>query len=158
MAENDPTNTGGLFIGRRPGTGPVRYRDQPAVGDQRRRRRDSVLAGAILVIETVLLVTLWGPQPAGWLWVASRIQHGTDSIELALSVAFIGMTATMVGTIAVAMRLDYAWKLVRRAAGYEQKEGALNRIFVISGAIAVSAFLIWLILIHGPGSSVMSGQ
>ena len=27
MASNDPSDTGGLFIGRRPGTGPVRYRD-----------------------------------------------------------------------------------------------------------------------------------
>ncbi|MEX0993445.1 MAG: hypothetical protein WDZ37_05560 [Solirubrobacterales bacterium] len=158
MAENDPTNTGGLFIGRRPGTGPVRYRGKPEPGDRKRRRIDSILAGAILVVETILLVTLWGPQPAGWLWVASRIQHRTDSIELALATAFIGMMVTMVGTIGLAMRLDHAWKLVRRAAGHEQKEGMLNRIFVISGAIAVSAFMFWFVIINGPGSSVTPGQ
>ena len=27
LASNDPTDTGGLFVGRRPGTAPVRYRD-----------------------------------------------------------------------------------------------------------------------------------
>ena len=32
------------------------------------------------------------------------------------------------------MRLDRAWKLVRRAAGHEQKDGMLERIFVISMA------------------------
>ena len=47
-----------------------------------RRRLDAVLAGAILVVETLLCTTLWGPQPAAWLWIGSRIFHETDSIGL----------------------------------------------------------------------------
>jgi hypothetical protein len=43
LASNDPTDTGGLFIGRRPGTGPVRYHAvEPS--SQRRRRAVGVLA------------------------------------------------------------------------------------------------------------------
>ena len=52
MPRNDPTDTGGLFIGRRPGTAPVRYRAvEPS--SERRRRADSLLAHGLLAIELV---------------------------------------------------------------------------------------------------------
>lgn len=152
MPRNDPTNTGGLFIGRRPGTAPLRYREQPVESAPARRRLDGVLAGAILVVETLVCLTLWGPQPAAWLWVGSQIYHQTDSVGFGILVAFLGMVATMMLTLGVAMRLDRAWKLVRRAAGHEQKKGMLERIFVISAAIAAVAFAIWFLVIQGPGS------
>lgn len=152
MAKNDPTNTGGLFVGRRPDTAPLRYRRKPVPTSGVRRRVDTVLAAGILLAETAVLLTLWGPQPAGWLWIGAQLDHQTDSLTAGLVVAFIGTMLTMVGTIGLAKRLDHAWKLVRRAAGFEQKEGALNRILVISGAIGVPAFLFWLLIIEGPGS------
>jgi hypothetical protein len=158
MPENDPTNTGGLFIGRRPGTAPLRYREQPPEADVRRRRRDGLLAGAILVAETLVCASIWGPQPAGWLWVGSQVDHLTDNVVLGIVTAFTGMMTTMMATIALAMRLDYAWKLVRRAAGFEQKEGALERIFVISVFIGGIAFAFWLFVIQGPGSDFSPRQ
>jgi hypothetical protein len=154
MPENDPSNTGGLFIGRRPGTAPLRYREPPPGAELKRRRRDRVLAAAILVVETLLCATLWGPQPAAWLWIGSQVDHMTGSVVWGILVAFAGMTVTIMGTLAIAMRLDHAWKLVRRAAGYEQKEGALERIFVISVFIGGIAFAVWLFVIQGPGSEL----
>lgn len=154
MAENDPTNTGGLFVGRRPGTGPLRYRGKPVEAGEKRRRADSIFAAAILTAETLLCLTLWGPQPLAWLWIGGKVQSATGSVSLGIVAAFLGMIATMVATIGLAMRLDHAWKLVRRAGGHEQKTGALNRIFVISGAIAGTVFLFWFVIIHGPGSSL----
>jgi hypothetical protein len=68
------------------------------------------------------------------------------------------MLVTLFFTLVIARRLDYAWRLVRRAAGYEQKKGALEWIFVISLMIAGSAFMIWFFILNGPGSSVFSGQ
>jgi hypothetical protein len=147
MASNDPTETGGLFIGRRPGTAPVRYRSTPATGSGSRRRTDALLAAAILVIETLLLATLWGPQPAGWLWIGSHVFHETGSVTFGILVAFMGMLLTIFSTIALAMRLDRAWTLVRRASGHAQRKGALERIFVISMVMAGSAFSVWF-LIH----------
>lgn len=147
MASNDPTETGGLFIGRRPGTAPQRYRGRPATAGGARRRADAVLAAAILVTETLLLATLWGPQPAGWLWIGSHVFHETGSVTFGILVAFTGMLMTIFSTIALAMRLDRAWTLVRRASGYGQRKGALERIFVISMVIAGSAFFVWF-LIH----------
>jgi hypothetical protein len=154
MASNDPTETGGLFIGRRPGTAPLRYREPPQPAGGARRRFDAVLAGVILAVETLLLTTLWGPQPAAWLWVGSRIFHETDSIGIAILAAFAGMLTTIMGTLAIAMRLDRMWKIVRRAGGHEQKEGMLERIFVISMAIAGVAFLVWFLVIQGPGADI----
>src|SRR5919198_3820825 len=117
MPSNDPTNTGGLFIGRRPGTAPLRYRAQPVRAGAVRRRVDDVFAALILALETLLLVTVWGPQPAGWLWVGAQVDHETGSVSFGILVAFLGMLLTMFTTIAIAMRLDRAWKLVRRASG-----------------------------------------
>ena len=158
MASNDPTDTGGLFVGRRPGTAPLKYRDQPVTAGQGRRNADKFLSGLILTLETLLCLTLWGPQPIAWLWVGSQVDYKTDSVALGIVVAFAGMLTTLFFTLSLARRLDYAWRLVRRAAGYEQKKGALEWIFVISLAIAGSAFLVWFLIINGPGSSVFSGQ
>jgi hypothetical protein len=154
MASNDPTETGGLFIGRRPGTAPLRYRQRPERPRGVRRRLDAILAGAILAVETILCTTLWGPQPAAWLWIGSHVFHGTGSIGLGIVTAFAGMLVTILGTLGLAMRLDRAWKIVRRASGHEQKDGMLERIFVISMAIAGLAFLIWFLVIQGPGSDI----
>jgi hypothetical protein len=154
VPRNDPTDTGGLFVGRRPGTAPLRYRGTPAISTGRRRRFDSALAAAILVVETLLCLTLWGPQPMGWLWVGSQVDYQTGSVEAGITVAFLGMIATLMLTLALAKQLDEVWKLVRRAAGHDQKEGLLERIFVVSLAIAGTAFLIWFFFIEGPGPSL----
>jgi hypothetical protein len=145
MAGNDPTETGGLFIGRRPGTAPLRYRGAPTRAGRGRRRVDAVLAAAILILEALLLTTLWGPQPAGWLWLGSQIFHETGSVSIGILVAFVGMLLTILVTIRLAMVLDRSWKLVRRASGHDQQSGALERIFVISMVIAGTAFFVWFL-------------
>jgi hypothetical protein len=154
MPRNDPTETGGLFVGRRPGTAPLRYREQPVRAGAARRRFDSWFSAGILTAETLLCLTVWGPQPVAWLWVGSQIDYQTDSIELAIVTAFAGMLLTLMITLALAKQLDHAWKLVRRAAGYEQKQGALEWIFVITLAIVGTAFAVWFFVIQGPGPSL----
>jgi hypothetical protein len=158
MASNDPSETGGLFIGRRPGTAPLRYRRQPVTAGGARRRVDALFAFSILVLETLLCATLWGPQPAAWLWVGSQVDYATGSVVVGILTAFVGMIFTILATIAIAMRLDRVWKLARRAAGYEQKRGALERIFLISMAIGGTAFAIWFLIIQGPGPELSSRQ
>ena len=44
----DPSDNGGLFVGRRPGTAPVRFRALPKRGSDRRQRLDGSLAGTLL--------------------------------------------------------------------------------------------------------------
>ena len=154
MAGNDPTDTGGLFIGRRPGTGPVRYRSDIAPPSEGRRRADSLLAHALLAVELLLCLSLFGPQPLGWLWVGSQVDYLTGYVTAGISTVLLGCLASLMLTMAIAKRVDHAWKLVRRAAGHHQERGALERIFVASVAIAVLGFLVWFFIIEGPGPNL----
>jgi hypothetical protein len=150
MPRNDPTDTGGLFIGRRPGTAPLRYRTDPERAGERRRRTDAALAAAVLVLESLVCLTLWGPQPVAWLWIGSQIDYHAGSITLALVVTFLGMIGTLMITLGIATRLDRAWRILRRAAGHEQQEGMLPRIFAVTAILALVLFSLWFWIIEGP--------
>ena len=150
MASNDPTDTGGLFIGRRPGTAPVRFRAADRDELARRRRGNKLLAAALLAFETLLCLSLFGPQPAGWLWVGSQVEYQTGFVTAGISTIMLGCIASLFLTIAAAKRVDHGWKLVRRAAGYHQERGALERIFAVSVGIAVIVFTVWFLFIQGP--------
>jgi fumarate reductase subunit D len=153
LASNDPTDTGGLFIGRRPGTAPVRYRSvEPS--SERRRRVDGLLAHALLAVELLLCLTLFGPQPLGWLWVGSQVDYLTGYVTAGIGTILIGCLASLMLTMALAKRVDHAWKLVRRAAGHRQERGALERIFAASVGIALVVFTVWFFVIQGPGPSL----
>ena len=150
MPRNDPTDTGGLFIGRRPGTGPIKYRGSPERGGQGRQRLDAVMAAGVLVLEVLLCLSLWGPQPVAWLWVGSQVDYQTGSVSLGIASAFAGMIATLMITLAICARLDRAWRILRRAAGHEQREGMLARIFAVTAIVALIAFSFWFWIIQGP--------
>jgi hypothetical protein len=154
VPRNDPTDTGGLFIGRRPGTGPLHYRGDPARGGPSRRRADALLALAVLVLLVLLCLTLWGPQPVAWLWVGSQVDYRTGSVSLGILCAFAGMIATLMLTLALAARLDRAWQILRRAAGHEQREGVLVRIFAATAVVAGLAFLVWFVIFQGPAPTL----
>jgi hypothetical protein len=154
VPRNDPTDTGGLFIGRRPGTGPIHYRTPPERAGERRRRADALLAAAVLAAEALVVLSAFGPQPLGWLWVGSQVDYRTGSVFLGITVAFFGLLATVIVTLMVATRLDHIWRLLRRAAGHDQREGALGRIFMVAAIVAAIAFTLWLVLIEGPAPSL----
>jgi hypothetical protein len=154
MPRNDPTDTGGLFIGRRPGTGPIKYRGSPERGGQSRRRLDAVMAAGVLVLEVLLCLSLWGPQPVAWLWVGSQVDYQTGSVSLGIASAFAGMIATLMITLAICARLDRAWRILRRAAGHEQREGMLARIFAVTAVVAGLVFLVWFVVLEGPAPSM----
>jgi hypothetical protein len=156
MASNDPTDTGGLFIGRRPGTAPVRYRD-PGPSSEIRRRMDGWLAHGLLAVELLLCLSLFGPQPLAWLWIGSQVDYLTGYVTAGIATIMIGCLASLLLTMAAAKRVDHAWKLVRRAAGHRQERGALERIFASCVGIAFVAFAIWFLIIQGPGPSIAPG-
>src|SRR5687768_15642963 len=154
MPRNDPTDTGGLFIGRRPGTGSLKYRGAPERGGAGRRRADAALAAAVLALIVVLCLTLWGPQPVAWLWVGSQVDYRSGSVSAGLAVAFAGMIGTLMLTLALATRLDRTWRILRRAAGHEQREGVLVRVFAATAVVAGLAFLVWFVVLEGPAPSM----
>lgn len=149
----DPTDNGGLFVGRRPGTKPVRYRDIPEEATRRRRRIDNGVAHAILALMVVIAATFWGPIPTAWLWVGAQLQYHTDSVMLGICAAFAGMLATIMGGLAFVKRLDGFWILARRAAGHDQRSGIIGPVFGVAAIIGVTLFTIWLLFIGGLGPS-----
>jgi hypothetical protein len=154
VPRNDPTDTGGLFIGRRPGTGPVHYRGTPERGGAGRRRADGILAGIVLAIEVLLCLSVWGPQPLAWLWIGSQADYATGSHFLGIAVAFAGILASLFVTLALCTRLDRLWRLLRRAAGHEQRDGVLPRIFGATAVIALVVFVVWFLILEGPAPSL----
>jgi len=157
VAGKDTSDTGGLFIGRRPGTGPVRYRSDIAPPSEGRRRADSLLAHALLAVELLLCLSLFGPQPLGWLWVGSQVDYLTGYVTAGISTVLLGCLASLMLTLAAAKRVDHAWKLVRRAAGHRQERGALERIFATSVGVALVLFAFWFLIVEGPRPTLAPG-
>jgi hypothetical protein len=155
---SDPSDTGGLFVGRRPGTAPVRFRALPQRGSEVRQRVDGSLAGVLLAAITFLSLLCWGPIPLACLWIGSQADYLSGSVSLGILVSFIALLVLLFGTLAILRRLDQAWILVRRAAGHDQRSGALGRIFAATAAFCALAFAIWFLVIHGPGPLNTSGN
>ncbi len=150
----DPSDTGGLFVGRRPGTAPVRFRAVPKRGSELRQRVDGSFANVLLVAMVLLSVLCWGPIPLGCLWVGSEIDYLSGSVFLGFIIAFLALFPMLFGTLAILRRLDNAWILVRRAAGYDQRGGVMARIFGATAIVCAIAFAVWFLVIHGPGSQI----
>jgi predicted secreted protein len=148
---SDPSDTGGLFVGRRPGTAPIRFRALPQSGGVRRRHADGALAGLLLVAITALSLLCWGPIPLACLWLGSRADYLSGSVALGLLVSFVALFALLLGALWTLRSLDRAWILARRAAGHDQRSGVLGRVFAVTAAIGAVAFAIWFFVIQGPG-------
>jgi hypothetical protein len=158
VPRTDPSDNGGLFIGRRPGTAPVKYRAIPQRGTHKRQVLDGWLSLGLLAVMVVVCLLFFGPIPIAWLWIASRVQYAFDTIMLAIFIGFLGMLLTLLLGLRILRRLDLTWILVRRAAGVDQREGVMSRVFAIAAVIAAILFFGWLILIQGPGSTLTPGQ
>ena len=153
----DPTDNGGLFVGRRPGTRPVRYREVPQPSAGRRRSFDSALATFILAVMVIVAASFWGPIPAGWLWIGAQVQYHLESVSLALVVAFLGMLLTLMAGLVLLKRLDAFWILVRRAAGHDQRSGMIGPVFAVAAMIAFPVFVIWFLGFGGAAPSIAPG-
>ena len=152
----DPSDTGGLFVGRRPGTAPLRFRKLPQRGSEARQRVDGSLAGFLFAAMTVLSLLCWGPIPIACLWIGSEVNYLTGSVSFGILVAFAALLVLLFGSLAILRRLDHAWILVRRAAGHDQRTGVLGRIFAATAAICALVFIFWFLVIHGPGTNLGS--
>jgi len=155
---SDPSDTGGLFVGRRPGTAPTRFRTPPERGSSKRQRVDGSLANALVAAIAALSLLCWGPIPIACLWIGSQVDYLSGSVSLGIFSAFVALFVLLFGALALMRRLDNAWILVRRAAGHDQRGGILGRVFAITAAVCAIVALFWFIVIHGPGNSLVSSH
>lgn len=155
---SDPSDNGGLFVGRRPGTAPVRFRALPKRGGERRQRVDGSFAGVLFAAMVLISLLCWGPIPLACLWLGSQADYLSGSISFGILISFIGLFGLLFGALSLLRRLDNAWILVRRAAGHDQRTGVMGRVFGITAVVCAVVFTFWFVVIHGPGSSVVSGS
>ncbi|HEY4895509.1 MAG TPA: hypothetical protein VII01_05425 [Solirubrobacteraceae bacterium] len=155
---SDPSDNGGLFVGRRPGTAPVRFRALPQRGGEMRQRVDGSFANMLLAGITLLCLLCWGPIPLACLWLGSQADYLSGSVGIGILVSFVGLFVLLFGALAILRRMDNTWILIRRAAGHDQRSGVLGRIFAVTAAVCGIVFAIWFLVIHGPGSSTFSGN
>jgi hypothetical protein len=155
---SDPSDNGGLFVGRRPGTAPVRFRALPERGGELRQRVDGSLANMLLAAITFVSLLCWGPIPIACLWLGSQADYLSGNVGVGILVAFAGLFALLFGALALLRRIDTSWILVRRAAGHDQRTGALGRVFATTAIVCGVIFVVWFVVIHGPGSSIVSGN
>ena len=151
---NDPAENGGLFVGRRPGTAPVRFRALPERGGSVRQRFDGSIAGVLLAAMILLSLLCWGPIPLACLWIGSQADYLSGSVSLGILVSFIGLFTFLFGALSILKRMDQAWILVRRAAGHDQRTGALGRVFAATVVVCALVFVLWFLVFHGPGASL----
>ncbi|MDX8152926.1 hypothetical protein SK069_15105 [Patulibacter brassicae] len=143
----DPTENGGLFIGRRPGTAPVRYGRLPDTGSPARQAVDRLLAAVTLAVMVLLTAAVWGPAPLAAMWVASQLVP--DNAGLWIVVAFALVLAFVFGALSLLRRVDQLWILVRRAGGVDQRGGVLGRVFAATTFVVVPIFAVWFLLLGG---------
>lgn len=98
---------------------------------------------ALLVLEVIGCLAMWAPIPLAWMWVGARVYEVTGSLSADLAVAFGGFFATTLLTMGALDRIDMAWVELRRRSGYDQREGALTQIVVVSATIAMVVFWVW---------------
>ncbi|MCK9249623.1 MAG: hypothetical protein M0P31_11715 [Solirubrobacteraceae bacterium] len=143
----DPTDNGGLFLGRRPGTAPVRYGAPPDAGSPARRTFDRAFAAGLLALMVVVTALVWAPLPMAAMWVASQV--ASSNVGLWIAVAFVLVIAFVFGALIVLRRIDGLWILARRAGGIDQRSGALGRVFTATTVVVVPAFAVWFLLLGG---------
>ena len=158
VVRTDPTDNGGLFIGRRPGTAPPRYRVAPVRKLGMRLAVDRLFALSLLAGMTLVSLAFWGPIPAAWLWIGAQVAHRADSGGLGIVVSSLGILATVLGGLVLLKRLDEFWILVRRAAGYDQRTGMIGPVFAIATVVGVTLFVAWFLLFAGPGPELIGGR
>lgn len=122
-----------------------------------RQRVDGSLANLIVAAITLLSLMCWGPTPLACLWIGSEIDYVSGRLFVGIVVAFLALFPMLFGTLTILRHLDRAWILVRRAAGHDQRTGVMVRIFATTAFVCAMAFVVWLILIHGPGSMITPG-
>lgn len=145
---NDPTDTGGLFTGRRPGSQPVKYKNPPPENNPKREKLDRwlarLLAGTMVIITCLTVAVV----PPGALWIVAHVPYLAERLFLALIIALAIIMSLGLLSLALLTRMDRWWILLKRASGVKQKTGILPA--VLAGAMLI-------VIIAGGGYLILGG-
>jgi hypothetical protein len=109
----------------------------------RARRRATAASAVVLVVEAVGTFLMWAPIPAVWFWVGARVFEATGSFTVDGLVVLAGLIGSIVLLLRGLTRIDGVWITLRREAGHDQRDGALNQVVVASATLSLTAFWVW---------------
>ena len=109
---------------------------------------------AVAAIELLLCLSIFGPQPLGWLWVGSQVDFATDSLTSGLATAFIGSVVSICATVWIARRIERAWLRVAPNAPWLGGRGLFESALVVATILAVIGFVFWFFVLAGPGPTI----
>lgn len=114
----------------------------------------TLASGVVALAELLLCLSIFGPQPLGWLWVGSQVDFATDSLSSGLAVAFVGTATTIIISVWLGKRLERLWYSLRPDA--REGPGLFETAFVISTVLAVIGFSLWFFVFAGPGGPTIA--
>ena len=109
---------------------------------------------AVGVVELLLCLSIFGPQPIGWLWVGSQVNFATDSLMSGLATAFVGSVVSICATVWIARRLEAFWVSRNPDAPWLAGRGLFETAVVLATVLAVVGFIFWFFIIAGPGPTI----
>jgi hypothetical protein len=120
--------------------------------------RDVARLGASGLLVTVIMLggslLLWIGVPVAWLYIAAQVQAATRSIGLAIMTALLGATGSILALATGLRWLDRKHEELRRARGAESATSTLEKVMVLTAAIAVIGFTVWFLGFAGPGPTI----
>ena len=113
-------------------------------------RRRSARAASFLVLATEAFgtVLMWVPIPLAWFWIGARVYDATHSIMADGIVVLGGFLLSVIVVLKVLTRIDQLWIELRRRAGHDQRDGALNQVVIVSATFGVVGFWVWFHIIE----------
>lgn len=107
------------------------------------RSATNAACAGLLAAEAVGSLLMWAPIPLGWMWVGARVYEATGSMASDLGVVLLGFGATVILVMRGLTRIDRAWVRLRQQAGYEQRQGALTQVVVMTATLGLLGFALW---------------
>ena len=113
-----------------------------------RRRTAGLASFLVLVAEVLGTLLMWVPIPLAWFWIGAQVYRGTGSILADGVVVLGGFLTCVILVLKLLSKLDTVWVRLRRRAGHEQREGALNQVVIVSATLGIVGFWVWFHIIE----------
>src|SRR5688572_27148373 len=96
------------------------------------RHGAAAAALVVLILEALGTLVMWVPIPMAGFWVGAHVFDATGSIMADGVVVLGGFLVTVIAVLKLLARLDVVWIGLRRRAGHDQRDAALNQVVVVS--------------------------
>jgi hypothetical protein len=107
----------------------------------------AVGAAAVLTLEVLGALMMWGPIPVAWVWVGARAYDATGSFMAGAAVWFLGFAVTLWIVAGALARLDRIWIRLRQRSGDARAQGVMTQVIVVTATFALAAFFVWFYVI-----------